>query len=336
MRKYLSVAACLSALMAAQGAMAEDVTLKIASYLPPQSVTVTKILNPFIKGIETETKGSVKFQPFWGGALGRNPEMQYKLVTDGIGDIFYMSTYLSGGQFPDSTLFDLPGLLQNSAEGSVAYWRMYKTGMLRGFNDVKVVGLYMTSMNGIHTRKPFKTLEDLKGMKIRATGSVIADFIKQFGAVPVYMSNNDMPQALGNGVVDGLTNEWTGLTTFKLQNLVHYHYEAPMGATTFVIAMNSESWKKLTPDQQAAIDKFGGETMSREGGIAYDAAGVTRRAPSEKDQKHVFIWPSKGEWDANVAKYAKPIWQEWIKETPDGQKKFDTFVKIVDDLRAGK
>jgi len=317
-------------------AVAAETVIKIMCYLPPQSITVTKVLKPFIKEVETATKGSVKFQEYWGGALGRNPEKQYQLVTDGIGDIAYMATYLSGGQFPDSTIFDLPGILPNATIGSVAYWRMYKAGMLRGFDNIKLISLYMTGMNGVHTRKPFKTLEDLKGMKIRASGPIIGDFLKQVGVVPVFMSNNDMPQALATGVVDGLTNEWVGIVTFKLQNLLHYHFEAPIGTTSFIIGMNKQKWASLTPDQQAAIDKFGGEYMAKMGGIAYDEATVTRRSKFRNDKDRVFIYPSKQEWSRDMQKYGEPIYKEWIKQTPDGQKKFDALKKILADVESGK
>ena len=335
MKKLVLICAGVTALAFGRPSVAADTVIKIACYLPPRSVTVSKVLMPFIKEVEAATKGSIKFQTYWGGALGRNPEKQYELVTNGIADIAYMATYLSHGQFPDSTIFDLPGVLPDATVGSVAYWRMYKAGMLRGFDDIKVVSLYMTGMNGVHTRKPFKTLEDLKGMKIRASGPLIADFLKQLGVVPVFMSNNDMPQALATGVVDGLTNEWVGIATFKLQNLLRYHFEAPIGTTSFVIAMNKQKWNSLDARQKAAIDKFGEEYMAKRAGMAYDEATYTRRNKF-KDDGRVLIYPSKQEWARDMRKYGEPMYKEWIKQRPDGQKKFDTLKKILAEVESKK
>jgi len=335
MRKLLLICAGATVLAWGQPSVAANTVIKIACYLPPRSVTVSKILKPFIKEVEKATNGSIKFQEYWGGALGRNPEKQYELVTNGVADIDYMATYLSHGQFPDSTIFDLPGVLPDATIGSVVYWRMYKAGMLRGFNDIKVISLYMTGMNGVHTRKPFKTLEDLKGMKIRASGPLIADFLKQLGVVPVFMSNSDMPQALATGVVDGLTNEWVGIVTFKLQNLLHYHFEAPIGTTSFIIAMNKQKWESLDAQQKAAIDKFGGEFMAKRGGKAYDDATFTRRNKYKNDGR-VLIHPSKQEWARDMRKYGEPMYKQWIKEHPDGQKKFDALKKILAEVESGK
>ena len=103
MKRSLMLFAAAGLLVLGQPAKAVE-TLKILSYLPPASVTVKEILTPFIQQVEAATKGEIKFQTYWGGSLGRDPEKQYKLLVDGIGDVVWMSNYLQGGQFPDEEL----------------------------------------------------------------------------------------------------------------------------------------------------------------------------------------------------------------------------------------
>ncbi len=98
MKKFATLAAT-AAILAASGAHAAT-TLKIACYLPPFSVSVSKILKPFAGEVTKATGGSVKFQEFWGGSLGRSPEQQYKLVTGGITDIVFISTYNTSRPVP--------------------------------------------------------------------------------------------------------------------------------------------------------------------------------------------------------------------------------------------
>ncbi len=333
--KRLAALAATAALLAAPGAHAAT-TIKIACYLPAFSVSVTKILKPFANEVTKATGSTVKFQEFWGGSLGRNPEQQYKLVTGGITDIVFISTYTAGGQFPDASITELPGLVRSSAVGSPAYWRFYKAGMMRGMGDIKTVGLYMPAISLIHTRQPIKSLEDAKGLKIQAAGPNLAEFIKQFGGVPVYMPATELAQSLTSGVIDGSTVDWTGFLTFKLQSLAKNHYEIPLGGISFVIAMNKGKWESLSADQQAAIDKFGGEYMAEHGGKAYDAAGEERRQKVMQDKSQHFVAPSKAEIDAAMQKYGPPVYKNWIAKTPDGQKKFDTFTKLLADVEAGK
>ena len=334
MQTWATIAAA-SVAFAAATAHAET-TLKIACYLPPSSVSVTKILKPFDTAVTDETKGDVKFQEYWGGTLGRNPEQQYKLVTGGIADIAFISTYTSGGQFPDASITELPGLVKTSASGSPAYWGLYKAGLMRGFDDIKVVGLYMASVNLLHTKKPIAKLEDIKGMKLQSSGPLFADFVKNIGGTAVYMPATELAQSLASGVVDGTTVDWTGFITFKLENLAYNHYEIPLGGISFVIAMNKQKWESLSAADKAALDKFGGAAMAKSGGAAYDAGGAERRTKVAEDKNHHFVEPSVAEQDAAFAKYAEPIYRDWIAKTPDGQKKFDTFKKLLADAAAGK
>ena len=333
--KRLAALAATATLLATSGAQAAT-TLKIACYLPPFSVSVSKILKPFANEVSKATGGSVKFQEFWGGSLGRNPEQQYKLVTGGVTDIVFISTYTAGGQFPDASITELPGLVRSSAVGSPAYWRFYKAGMMRGFDDIKTVGLYLPAISLIHSRQPIKTLDDAKGLKIQAAGPNLAEFIKQFGGVPVYMPATELAQSLTSGVIDGSTVDWTGFLTFKLQSLAKNHYEIPLGAISFVIAMNKGKWESLSKAEQAAIDKFGGERMADIGGKAYDAAGEERRQKVMKDKTQHFVDPSDAQIEQIMGKYAPPVYKNWIDKTPDGQKKFDTFKRLLAEVKAGK
>ncbi len=334
MKPILAILTAMLALAAARSEAAT--TLKIACYLPPSSVSVTKILKPFAAAVTAETKGDIAFQEYWGGTLGRDPEQQYKLVTGGIADIIFISTYTSGGQFPDASITELPGLVKDSASGSPAYWGLYHAGLMRGFGDIKVVGLYMASVNLLHTRKPMQKLEDIRGMKLQSSGPLFAEFVKNVGGTAVYMPATELAQALASGVVDGSTVDWTGFITFKLENLAHYHFEIPLGGISFVIAMNKQKWESLPEADKAAIDKFGGMAMAKTGGLAYDKGGEERRAKVAEDKSHHFVAPTAQEQEAAFKEYAEPIYAEWIAKTPDGQKKFDTFKKLLAEAAAGK
>jgi TRAP-type C4-dicarboxylate transport system substrate-binding protein len=207
---------------------------------------------------------------------------------------------------------------------------------MRGFDDIKVVGLYMASVNLLHTRKPVQRLEDIQGMKLQSSGPLFAEFVKRVGGTAVYMPATELAQSLSSGVVDGTTVDWTGFVTFKLENLAHYHFEIPLGGISFVIAMNKQKWDSLSASEKAAIDKFGGMTMAKVGGAAYDKGGMERRDKIAEDKSHHFIEPSAQEQEVAFAKYAEPIYRDWIAKTPNGQTKFDTFKKLLTEAAAGK
>lgn len=312
---------------------ANAVTLKLAVFIPPKSVSGSRVLTPIANMIEKESKGDLKIKIFYGGQLGRSPRKQYELVTNGVADLAYIVDIYTSGQFPDTSIFELPYNIKNGTEGSLARWRMYEQGHLRGYNNVKAVGLWMSEPGGIHTRKPMKSLADIKGMKIRATGRVATAYLKQYGAIPVGMPVTKVTEAIDRGVLDGLMQSWVGLVTFRTHNVVKYHYEAPVGALTFSIVLNKKSWGKLSASQQALIDKYGGEYMARKAGNAFDKLGHERKSKHQKDADRTFI--SLSDADLKKARAAvQPIYDSWVKNTPNGQKKLDALQSILADIRS--
>lgn len=307
-------------------------TLKLAGFVPPKSVSASRVLTPISNEIKAETGGKLIVKGYWGGQLGRSPFKQYKLVTDGVADLGYIVDIYTSGQFIDGAMFELPYNIRSASEGSLARWRMYKAGHLRGYDDVHLMGLWMSEPGGIHVRKPINSLADLKGMKIRASGKVATAFLKQIGAVPVSMSVTKVTEAIDRGVLDGLMQSWVGLVTFRTHNVVKYHYEAPVGALTFSIVMNKNKWNKLSAANKATLNKYGGESMARRAGAAFDKLGKERFNKHRNDKDRKFIIPSEAEITKARAA-AQPIYDDWVKKTPNGKAKLDALNKILADIR---
>jgi TRAP-type C4-dicarboxylate transport system substrate-binding protein len=314
-------------------ALAEPVTLKLTAFVPPKSVSGSRVLTPISELIAKESKGDLNLKIYYGGALGRSPLKQYNLVTDGVADLGYIVDIYTSGQLADTSIFELPYNIRDAKEGSLARWRMFQAGHLRGYDDVKVMGLWMSDPGGIHTKKPMSSLDDLKGMKIRATGKVATAYLKQFGAVPVGMPVTKVTEAIDRGVLDGLMQSWVGLVTFRTHNVVKYHYEAPVGALTFSIVMNKRKWNMLSASQKALIDKFGGEYMARRAGNAFDSLGKERFEKHRNDSDRKFIIPTEADFKKARAA-VQPIYDEWVKDTPNGKQKLEALDKILADIRA--
>lgn len=331
----LLIAGAAASVLGAVVAQAKPVNLKLTVFIPPTSVSGTYVLKPYSKAIAKETNGDLTIKGYYGGALGRSPFKQYKLVTDGIADIGYVVDIYTSGQFPDNSIFELPYNVRTAKEGSLARWRMFEQGLLRGYQNVKVIGLWLSDMGGIHTRKPFKTLADLKGMKIRASGKVATAFLKHIGAVPVGMAATKVTEAIDRGVLDGLMQSWVGLVTFRTHNVVHHHYESPVGTINFSLVMNKKKWNGLSASQKAAIDKFGGERMARTGGREFDKLGTQRFNKHRNDKDRNFIVVKDPDALARARKEVQPIYDNWVRNTPDGRKKLDALNKLLADIRAG-
>jgi len=335
MYRWLLTAAAVSYGAVIGAAQAETTTLRLASFVSPKSVSASRVLIPISRSIEKDSGGTLKLKGYYGGTLGRSPLKQYKLLTDGVADAAYLLELYASGQFPDNSLFELPYNIRTATEGSLARWEMFNAGHLRGYQDIKVMGVWMSDPGGIHTRKPMSSLADIKGMKIRATGKVATAFLKQFGAVPVAMSVTKVTEAIDRGVLDGLMQSWVGLVTFRTHNVVKYHYEAPVGALTFLIGLNKKKWNKLSAPHKALIDKYGGAYMAAKAGAAFDKLGKERLAKHRNDADRKFTIPTETQLlKARAA--AQPIYDEWLAGTPNGREKLDALNKILAKHRSKK
>lgn len=334
-RKALITAAIAAAATVSwQGAHATE--LKLAAFLPAHSVSSVHVLKPYAESVGKASGGKLTVKSYYGGALGRSPFKQYKLVTDNVTDIGYIVDIYTSGQFPDNSVFELPYIVHNATEASLAKWRMFDKGLLRGYQNVKVLGMWVSDPGGIHTRKPMKSLADLKGMKIRASGKVATAFLKKLGAVPVSMAVTKVTEAVDRGVLDGLMQSWVGLVTFRTHNVVKYHYEAPVGVINFSILMNKGAWNKLSAGEKAVLEKFGGETMARKAGPAFDKLGTARfdKYKNDKD-RHIISVRSKAAL-AKAKAGMKDLYDDWAKNTPNGAHKLAELNKILAGIRAGK
>ena len=142
--------------------------------------------------------------------------------------------------------------------------------------------------------KQVKTLEDLKGLKVRAPTRIGTKVLTALGAVPVQMPAPQVPEALSKGVVDGVSLPWEVVPGLKIQEIAKTHTETPPGQpymsnTIFVVAMNQAKYDSLPPDLKKVIDANSGIAASKWAGKIWDgtiAPGAQARArPRQHDQR---------------------------------------------------
>ena len=320
------------ALMAAATQLAaETVTIKVATFVPEKSTGVSKVIKPWMDAVAKDAGSDVKMQAFWGGSLGKSPFKQYELVKNGIADVTWVLPGYTPGQFPELQVMELPFFAKSGHAASVAGWKLYEKGLLTGFQDTHLVGLFASSPSTLFTRFPISGLDSLKSKKMRSVGAVHAAWVKHVGAAPQTMSSTEMNESLNRGILDGVIQGWTGMRTFKTLPLVSHVYEVPIGVIPFLLIMNKNTWKKLSPKAQAAVMKHGGLAMAVAGGKAYDALSDRIREGALKGGKLTPV-PVSEAARAEYAKDALNVHQWWIGKTPNGQAIYDTMQSVLKDV----
>ncbi len=316
-------------------ASAAPTTLKLAYFGSTRSPTWREVMSPWADDVTRDSKGTIKIDKFPGGTLGRNPRVQVKLVLDGVTDLGFFVPSYTPGRFPDTQIMELPGIVNHSLESSIAIWRLYNQGLLRGFDKFKVLMLVTTDPYTIHTKNPVKRIADLKGLKLRAGGPVAGATMKALGAIPIGMPIPAVAQNISKGILDGSAVDWNVLYAFRIVDVARHHYMGLVGTVPIGILMNKAKWSALPAAAKAAFNKHSGEALARRHGISN--AGVQKRlgAKTRKDPKHSIVDPdaaAQKQWDAIM----KPVVSQWAKKHPNGQKLLQTLRNELANIRAGK
>jgi len=325
--------------LAMSAASAEEITLKMHQFLPPQANVPKLILDVWADKVEADSKGRIKIDRFPSMQLGGKPPQLMDQAIDGVADIIWTVVGYTPGRYPTTELFELPFLVEDPRAASCAYSMMFDEHMADGeFKDVKVLGTWVHGPGMFHTSDPVETPADLKGMKIRGGSRLVNELLKLSGATPVGMPVPAVSEALSKGVIDGTTIPWEVTTALKIPELVENHteFEGPALYTlTFVLAMNKPKFESLPADLQKVIDANSGLNFSVfAGGIQADADGPAREVAVENGNNIITVTDTS-EWAALV----KPIYQTWIDDVKakgiDGQARIDQAKELMSGICKG-
>ncbi|MFO0989517.1 MAG: TRAP transporter substrate-binding protein [Alphaproteobacteria bacterium] len=334
MRKILFAASALAVLSLAAGAAAQE-KLKFAVFTPDAELTHQIVMKPWAARVNKDAGGAIQIDTFPNGALGRNPGLQTKMLNDGIADIAWVIPSYTPGVYLDDDVFELPNIIQNSVEGSVAAWRLLQKGMLRGYDQFYMIGLFASSPYTFHTNYKVTKGADLKGKKIRGVGAISTESIKALGAVPEGMPFTQLVEAISRGVIDGTTGHPIAVFDFGVHRVTTSHYLGRIGSVTLGIFMSKKKFDSLPAPAKAAIEKHRGEELSRVFGKMSEDRNAELVGEWKKDAKRTVTEPDKADseaWDKMLA----PVVAAWEGKDARNKALLAALRQELANVRAGK
>jgi len=248
--------------------------LKLAHFMSPKHPMDSKVMRPMAEELANASNGKLTIRIYPAGELGKGPVQQYKRAVDGVADLVFGIPGYTSTQFPKTLLIALPGVTEGPEDATRKMWNVYDKHLADEFARVKMLGLWANGLAVLITRdKPVRSIADVKGMKIRAPDAVGARAIAAWGGTPVNMPVSKIYNALNTGVVDGIMIGASGIRSFKLHEIGNYFTTGlPSTVAAFYLIANKNSWEKLTPEEQAAIEGLTGFEFSLKAARVYGAA----------------------------------------------------------------
>jgi TRAP-type C4-dicarboxylate transport system substrate-binding protein len=269
--------------------------------------------------IEKATQGKVKFQTYPGETLLKMADV-YEGVVNGVADIGSSAFTMIFGRHPLMEVFELAGLQFNNAEhANVVTWQGYKKIEALKPKDVKILYLFDTGPGSIMSSIPIRSLEDLKGQEIHATGTM-ADVIKRLGGSPISIARPEVYLAVKRGVIKGSTGPVEILKGFKEAEVEKFVTTVPgLYNKVFFMVMNLKKWNSLPKDIQKAFDEVNDAWPAKAGKIwdshqqeaidwSKEKHGLTviQLSPKELERWMERIEPIQKEWVAAIAAKGLP------------------------------
>jgi TRAP-type C4-dicarboxylate transport system substrate-binding protein len=321
----------LATIAAAAPVAAQPVVLKLNSPAPPRSYLHPNVFDPWLEAVEKDSGGTLKIEKFYGGTLG-NFAVTYDRVLDGVADIGWTLSALTGGRFKQQDVAALPFETRDANESAAALQGIFDKGVTaKEFAQVKLLGFWAFPNAALHTKEPIRSMDDLKGRKLTVSNAISARMAVLLGATPITMRPDEVYQAVSRGVADGAMMPFTGMATFKIQEVAKLHLDIALGADTAIVFMNKQRYDSLPPQAKAAIDKHAGIVLSRRAGRGTQEEWERARDIVKANVSTVTPEQEK-QWKAAL----DPVVKEWAQSTPDGARVLEAFRAEVAAMRSGK
>ena len=322
MQRYgraLSIAIAGLSLIATSAFAQQKVVLKASDVHPAGYPTVVAVEN-MGKKLEAATNGRISVQMFPSMQLGGEKEAIEQAQIGAIA-LARVSVGALGPVIDDLNVLNLPFLFRNTAhmqkviDGPIGQELLDKVTNNPRAGLVAICWMDAGARSIYDTKRPIKSIADLKGLKVRVMGNpMFVDMMNALGGNGVAMGYDQVFSALQTGVVDGAENNPPSFVFDNHYQVAKYYTLTEHLIVPEILVMSRKTWDQLSKEDQALIMKFGREAQLEERALwtkyendAMEKAKAAGIQITQIDDKAPFQDAVKPVWNKYVPKYADII-----------------------------
>lgn len=332
-RGFITAAAAGSALAFPMVATAQPKTRWRAQTMWSAAETTHKAFEDFCKRVAAATGGRLEIQPFAAGSVIGAFET---LDAVGAGVLDAQSTapvYWSGKDAGFSVIGDLNFAYQHPWQAEAWYYHRGGLEMLReayAKYNVYPVGVSWWGQEALVSKKPIRSTDDFKGVKIRTPQGMFAEIMTKYGASVVVVPGGEVYSALDKGVVD--VADWaTESMNFRMGFFEVAKTSIRIGHSMPVqeFAVNAAKWKALPDDLKGIVSSCVREwTWDQIQRVAVEDTQAVANIRGKGGTAGTMP-------DAEIVKMrtlAQKTWDEWSRKTPLAKKAYDSQTEWLKSL----
>jgi len=227
------------------------------------------------KKLEEATKGRISIQMYPAMQLGGEKEMIEQAQVGALA-MARISVGPMGPIVPELNVFNLPFMFRDDTHMEKVIDGPIGDEMLKKLSDssANLIGLSWMNAgtrNVYNSKKPIKSVDDLKGLKIRMMGNpVFVDTMNSLGGNGVSMGFDQLINAMQTGVVDGAENNYPTYESGQHYRYAKYYSKTGHLMIPEILVFSKKIWGTLSAEDQSLILKVAKEAQLEERKLWYD------------------------------------------------------------------
>jgi len=305
---------------AGRRAVAQEKKALKASDVHPEGYPTVQAVENMGKKLEQATGGRLSIQMYASMQLGGEKEVIEQAQVGAI-QFARVSVGTLGPVIDDLNVLNMPFLFRDTAhmnkvvDGPIGQELLDKVSNNQAANLVGLCWMDAGARSFYDTKRPIKTISDLKGLKIRVIGNpIFVDMANALGANGVAMGYDQVFSALQTGVIDGAENNPPSFVFDNHYQVAKYYTLTQHLIVPEMLVFSRASWDQLSADDQGLIKKFSRDTQldARELWNKTEAEAIQRMKTAGIEiipvaDKKPFQDAVKPVWDKYGAKFADLI-----------------------------
>ena len=272
-RDFIKLSAALGAaatLPPLSSASAQAKAVFKASDVQPAGYPTVAAVESLGKKLEAATSGRLSVQMFPSAQLGGEKETIEQTQIGAI-QLLRVSAGALGPIVDDINVVNMPFLFKGMAhaekmmDGEIGQDLLDKITANANANLVALCWMNAGARSIYNTKKPVKSIDDLKGMKIRVIGNpIFIDMMNALGGNGVAMGYDQVFSALQTGVIDGAENNPPSYVFSNHYTAAKYYSMTEHLIIPEVLLFSKKAWSALSADDQGLVKKFAREAQMEE------------------------------------------------------------------------
>ncbi len=302
-------------------------TWQANSVWPPENHH-SKALIEFAQKVEEKTGKELVLKVSTGGALGfKGPEL-LKVVRDGL---VHVSDMLMSGVAGDEPIFGittLPFLVKDFAEAKILneVARPYYDKAAEKWNQ-KILYTVPWPAAGLFSKKPIKSIEDMKGLKTRTYDKNGALVIQALGATPHPLPFSEVYTALATGLIDSVLTSTPTAVDAKFWEVLKYFQRINITQGVDMVNVNLTAFNKLDRKLQEALVEVGREMEEK---WWKEVERIDAEMEKKCNDNGIESVPPSEEFMKSLSEVARQIHQDWLASAPaEAKEVYHKFLEKV-------